>query len=169
MRSLVWERESPYATAMMITSWHGDVFCVTDPLWGESTGQQMLTGRFPSQRGIGTIRQQAIIWTNNDPDLYRHMATLGHNMLFNQCWWNWEPLSHYLNVVGRNLMIIISAASTKLKGGYTGFTSPVRLSVGPSVCGQNRVRSVSSTILVGSISYLHILSSNFRMCITYHV
>ena len=27
-----------------------------------------------------------------------------------------------------------------------------------SVCGQNRVRSVSSTILVGSISYLHILS-----------
>ena len=31
-----------------------------------------------------------------------------------------------------------------------------------SVCGQNRVRSVSSTILIGSISYLHILSSNFR-------
>ena len=36
----------------------------------------------------------------------------------------------------------------------------VRLSV--SVCGQNRVHSVSSTILIGSISYLHILSSNFR-------
>ena len=34
-----------------------------------------------------------------------------------------------------------------------------------SVCGQNRVRSVSSTILIGSISYLHILSSNFRMCV----
>ena len=31
-----------------------------------------------------------------------------------------------------------------------------------SVCGQNHVRSVSSTILVRSISYLHILSSNFR-------
>ena len=40
-----------------------------------------------------------------------------------------------------------------------------RLSVCPSVCGQNRVRSVSSTILVGSISYLHILSSKFRMCV----
>ena len=34
-----------------------------------------------------------------------------------------------------------------------------------SVCGQNRVRSVSSTILIGSISYLHILSSNFRRCV----
>ena len=34
-----------------------------------------------------------------------------------------------------------------------------------SVCGQNRVRSVSSTILIGSISYLHILSSDFRRCV----
>ena len=42
----------------------------------------------------------------------------------------------------------------------------VRPSVRLSVCGQNRVRSVSSTILVGSISYLHILSSNFRKCVT---
>ena len=31
-----------------------------------------------------------------------------------------------------------------------------------NVCGQNRVRSVTSTILTGSISYLHTLSSNFR-------
>ena len=57
----------------------------------------------------------------------------------------------------RVLYVIICPASTKLKGGYTGFTL--------SVCGQNRVRSVSSTILVGSISYLHILSSNFRSCV----
>ena len=35
-----------------------------------------------------------------------------------------------------------------------------------SVCGQNRVRSVSSTILIGSILYLHILSSNFRMFVS---
>ena len=41
----------------------------------------------------------------------------------------------------------------------------VRLSVRLSVCGQNRVRSVSSRILIGSISYLHILSSNFRRCV----
>ena len=41
----------------------------------------------------------------------------------------------------------------------------VRLSVRLSFCGQNRVRSVSSTILIGSISYLHILASNFRRCV----
>ena len=48
-------------------------------------------------------------------------------------------------------------ASTKLKGVYTGITS--------SVCGQNRVHSVPSTILIGSISYLLILSSNLRRCV----
>ena len=34
-----------------------------------------------------------------------------------------------------------------------------------SVCEKNRVRSVSSTILAGSFSYLHILASNFRRCV----
>ena len=65
--------------------------------------------------------------------------------------------------------IIIPLALTKLKGGYTGFTSSVRLSVHRyvrlSVCGQNGVRSVSYTILTGSISYVHMLSSNFRRCV----
>ena len=41
----------------------------------------------------------------------------------------------------------------KVKWGYTGFS------------GQNRVHSVSATILAWSISYLHILSSNFKMCV----
>ena len=45
------------------------------------------------------------------------------------------------------------------------FSEDVRPSVRLSVCGHNRVRSVSSTILIGSISYLHILSSNFRRCV----
>ena len=40
----------------------------------------------------------------------------------------------------------------------------VRPSIYLSVCGQNLVRSVSSTILARSISYLHILSTNFRRC-----
>ena len=40
-----------------------------------------------------------------------------------------------------------------------------RLSVCQSVCGQNRVRSISSTILAGSISYLHILTSIFGRCV----
>ena len=41
----------------------------------------------------------------------------------------------------------------------------LRPSVRPSGCGQTRVCSVSSTILVGSISYLHILSCKFRRCV----
>ena len=48
---------------------------------------------------------------------------------------------------------------TKLKGVH--WFHLVRL----SVCGQNRVRCVSSTILATSISYLQILSTNFRMCV----
>ena len=30
---------------------------------------------------LGAVRQQAITWTNVDPDLCRHMASLGHNEL----------------------------------------------------------------------------------------
>ena len=41
----------------------------------------------------------------------------------------------------------------------------VRLSVRPCVRPASCVRSVASTVLVGSISYLYILSSNFRMCV----
>ena len=40
----------------------------------------------------------------------------------------------------------------------------VCLSACPSVCGQNHAHSVTSTIVAGSISYLHILSSSFRRC-----
>ena len=42
----------------------------------------------------------------------------------------------------------------------------VRPSVCPSGCGQHRVRSVTFTTLAGSISYLHILLSNSRECLT---
>ena len=50
---------------------------------------------------------------------------------------------------------------TNLRG-YTDFNLSVRPSHCPSVCRTNRVRSVSSTILAGSISYLHILSPDLR-------
>ena len=46
-------------------------------------------------------------------------------------------------------------------GGYIGFTPSVRPSVRPA----SRVHSVAPTVLVGSISYLYILSSNFRRCV----
>ena len=56
--------------------------------------------------------------------------------------------------------VVLPLASTKLKGGYTGFTLSVCPSVRLSVCGQIGVGSVCSTILAGSFSYLHILLSN---------
>ena len=40
----------------------------------------------PSDR-LGAIRQQAI--TNVDPDIYRHIASIGHNELIN-------PISNHL-------------------------------------------------------------------------
>ena len=49
--------------------------------------------------------------------------------------------------------------------GDTGFTTSVRLSVRPSVRPASRVRSVAPSVLVGSISYSSILSSNFRRCV----
>ena len=76
---------------------------------------------------------------------------------------------------GRSLNIRYSSpnytpASTKLKGGLLVSRRPsVCPSVRLSVRGHNRVCSVSSTILVRSISYLHILSSNFRRCVAYQV
>ena len=34
-----------------------------------------------SGNGLVLVQQQAIIWTSVDPDLYCHMASLGHNEL----------------------------------------------------------------------------------------
>ena len=47
--------------------------------------------------------------------------------------------------------------------GYIGFSPSVRLSVRPA--SRPRVRSVVPTVQAGSISYLYILSSNFRRCV----
>ena len=41
----------------------------------------------------------------------------------------------------------------------------VHLPVCLSICGQNRVHSVPSTVLARSISFLQILSTNFRRCV----
>ena len=52
--------------------------------------------------------------------------------------------------------------TTKLLGGILVSLHP---SVRPSVRPASRVRSVVPTVLVGSISYLYILSSNFTRCV----
>ena len=74
-------------------------------------------------------------------------------------------LGHSLIITYFHLIIVIlvhyAPHSTKLKGGILVSPCPaVRL----SIRGHNSVRSVPSTILAGSISYLHTLSSNFRWC-----
>ena len=73
--------------------------------------------------------------------------------------WRWHFEMYF---VDHKFVLFIPPASTKLKGGILVSPCP---SVRLSVCGQNGVRSVSSTIVIGSISYLHILSSNFRRCV----
>ena len=56
--------------------------------------------------------------------------------------------------------------TTKLLGIILVSLHPsVRPSVCPSFRPASRVRSVVPTVLVGSISYLYILSSNFRRCV----
>ena len=57
----------------------------------------------------------------------------------------------------------------KVIGGGGGGGGGILVSLRPPVCTYvrptSRVRSVAPTVLVGSISYLYILSSNFRRCV----
>ena len=50
-----------------------------------------------------------------------------------------------------------------------GILVSFRPSICPSVRPASCVRSVAATVLVGSISYLYILSSNFRRCVACNV
>ena len=63
---------------------------------------------------------------------------------------------------GSTLAQVMAYYIRSWKGGILVLPCP---SVRLSVCGQKRVRSMSSTILIGSISYLHIWPSNFRRCV----
>ena len=72
----------------------------------------------------------------------------------------WPPTESSVSMVS-----LLYPPLNEIEGGYTGFTLSVYPFVRLSDCGQNLVRSVSSTILAGSISYLHISSSNFRKCV----
>ena len=70
----------------------------------------------------------------------------------------WHKLP-YMKKTRKKNKYAVQLASWQLRSNSSNMS--VRL----SICGQDHVRSVSSTILVGSISYLHILSSNFRRCV----
>ena len=72
---------------------------------------------------------------------------------------NWPFIKIRVNRYMASISILIISPLNEVEGEY--WFHIVRL----SVCGQNRVHSVSSTVLAGSISYLHTLSSNFRRCV----
>ena len=81
-------------------------------------------------------------------------------------------LSSYLRPIWEWLCRVFICKYTPLQRswwGYIGFTPPVclsvRLSVHPFVHPASRFRSVTPTVLAGSISYLYILFSNFRRCV----
>ena len=79
-------------------------------------------------------------------------------------------LSYLYNVnphTWKDRLFIIPSAQRSCRGVY--WFHSVRPSVCPPVCPASCVSSVAATVLVGSISYLHILSSNFRRCVTYKV
>ena len=74
---------------------------------------------------------------------------------------NWISWFTYCVILG-NLLY----NNNEVVGGYyIGFTPSIRPSVCPCVRPASRVRSVAPTVLVGSIWYLHILSSNFSKCV----
>ena len=41
----------------------------------------LMISQYWFRKWLGAVRQQAITWANVDPDLYRHMAWLGHHEL----------------------------------------------------------------------------------------
>ena len=73
--------------------------------------------------------------------------------------WCWEPRWR-MRKVSSSLQVyfLIIPSLNEVEGGILVSPCP---SARLSVCGQNRVRSLSSTILAGSISYLH----TFRRCV----
>ena len=83
-----------------------------------------------------------------------HQATSHY---LSQCW----PRSMTPCGITRPQWVNHTPTLMKLKGGYTGFTLSVCPSVHLSICGQNRVRSVSSTILIKFWRILLICSFDF--------
>ena len=128
----------------MMTSSNGNFFRVTGHLCGEFTGPGELPAQRPVTRSFDVFFDLRWIngWVNNHEadDLWRYRF-------------------HYdVTVMHKSLLVYWHHYTTKLLG-YIGFTPSARLSVrvGPA----SRIH----TVLVGFISYLYILSSNFRKCV----
>ena len=78
-------------------------------------------------------------------------------------WWQFH--AYPISSVDRLDVQPILLYHNKVVGWYIGFTLSVHLSGPPSARPACRVCSVAPTVLNGIISYLYILSSNFRRCV----
>ena len=77
---------------------------------------------------------------------------------------------HIRKSVDRNIFLVIISLTSSWEGVYwfhmhASICPSICPSIRPSLCGQNHVWSISSTILARPISYLHTLSSNFSGCV----
>ena len=73
-------------------------------------------------------------------------------------------------MVLQHIHIIIPPHNEVAGGGGWGWgVGGLLVSLRPSVRPASRVSSVVPAVLVGSVSYLYILSSNFRRCVTCEV
>ena len=113
---------------------------------------------FMYRQNIWLIEWEAIVG-----DMIDHVGIYGSRVAEGLWAFNVGLVLHIFDSAALSLLTSISVYTPRFNEVDRGlyWYHLVRL----SVCGQNRVRSVSSTILIGSISYLHILSSNFRSCV----
>ena len=52
---------NPLSCTHMMMSWHGNIFCVTCPLWGESTGHLWIPSQRASNTDFGVLWYQHIL------------------------------------------------------------------------------------------------------------
>ena len=100
-------------------------------------------------------RHQVITRTNVDKDLWHQISSLGHNGL-KQVYVHFQICSekiHLLMSMAKIAKQLLYPPQNEVLGGVYWF-HPVRPSVRPSVCRQNRVLAVTSLIFTGPPSYL---------------
>ena len=107
------------------------------------------------------VTDPSILW--NHPtrvSVWPHSCKKSMPISMEAPWWYIDMIIYFIPTNIRPVIII--PPHDEVVGGVIGFT----LSVRPSrVRPASHVRSVAPTVLVGSISYLCILPSNFRRCV----
>ena len=121
------------------------------------------TGEFPAQMASYT-ENVSIWWRHHVTDLLPGLGRLRVPVL-------WTVFYVFFHLFHCELFLFLMFIQYFTDYYTLRFNEPVYWFhlVHLSVCGQNRVRSVSSIIPIGSISYLPILSSNFRRCVVCNV